>query len=674
MGRKRPHHGSRRRGNHPKPHKQRLLLEGTLTVLRPGLAQVHTAEGTFMVARRGVREAMHGDTVQVSLVPMHGRKKEPVAYVQAVLERATNALVGTYEYADPLGVVSPLDARMVHDFFVVPGDTSAHDLGVKDGDVVRATILEYPTRQSAGVATIAKRLGSAEELDVSIEAAIASYGIATEFTPDALREAEGLCVDAKGALKSDALRRDLRSSLCVTVDPVDARDFDDAVGAEELPDGGYRVWVHIADVTHYVEWSSSIDLEAQRRTCSVYLADRVVPMLPERLCNNVCSLRPHEDRLAVTVCMELDARGRVTSAEAYPSVICSSARLSYNEVDELLDGTREPGDLNCEQKDANKIAHMLELLHAVATLRQRIRHERGAIDFSSVEAKVVLDDAGKPTDVVVRRRTRATALVEEAMLLANESVAKMLADRDVATAYRVHERPSPEDLMDCAPALQELDLLDSSLLHRLDAAEPHALQEILEAAQGTSGEYLANTLLLRAQKRAVYLPHNDGHYALGASAYCHFTSPIRRYPDMLVHRALMWQLRGTADGRMRAQIQKALPQFCATCSERERVADAAERASVRIKMAELYAGHVGESYSGIVVGCERFGLFVMLDETCAEGILPVRALGEEWFVHDEARLRLVGESTGRAWRVGQRIAVRVAEVDVPRGRIEFVLA
>ena len=674
MGRKRPHHGSRRRGNHPKPHRQRMLLEGTLSVLRPGLAQVHTAEGTFLVARRGVREAMHGDTVQVSLVPMHGRKKEPVAYVQAVLERANNALVGTYEYVDPLGVVAPLDTRMAHDFFVVPSDSSARDLGVQNGDVVRATIVEYPTRQSAGVVTIEKRLGSAEELDVSIEAVIASHGIATEFPPDALREAETICVDAQDALREDALRRDLRDSLCVTVDPVDARDFDDAVGAEGLPDGGYRVWVHIADVTHYVQWSSSIDLEAQRRTCSVYLADRVVPMLPERLCNNVCSLRPHEDRLAVTVCMELDAGGRVVSAEAYPSVICSSGRLSYDEVDGLLDGTRASSDLTCELQDAPKIARMLELLDAVATLRQRIRHERGAIDFSSMEAKVVLDDAGKPTGVVVRRRTRATALVEEAMLLANESVAKMLADRDVSTAYRVHERPSSEDLMDCAPALQELGLLDGALAGRLEAAEPHALQEILEAARGTSAEHLVNTLLLRAQKRAVYLPHNDGHYALGAPAYCHFTSPIRRYPDMLVHRALMWQLRGTADKRVRAQTQKALPQLCATCSERERVADAAERASVRIKMAELYASHVGESYSGVVVGCERFGLFVMLDETCAEGILPVRALGDEWFVHDEARLRLVGESTGRAWRVGQRVAVRVAELDVPRGRIEFVLA
>ena len=674
MSRKRPHHGSRRRGTHPKPRKQRVLLEGTLQILRPGMAQVHTSEGTFAVARRGVREGMNGDVVQISLIPMHGRRGEPVAYVQGVLQRASSTLLGIYGFADPLGVVTPLDSRLVHDFFVLPEDNCASRLGIREGDVVSARIIEYPTRQSAGVATIERRLGSAEELDVNIEAVIASYGLATEFLSATVSEAEGIVADVAAALARDDLRRDLREELCVTVDPTDARDFDDAVGAWRLAGGGYGVHVHIADVTNYVSWSSSIDAEARQRTCSVYLADRVIPMLPERLCNDVCSLRPNEDRLAMTVCLELDANGGVIGAEAFPSAIRSRARLSYDEVDKLLEGTCDAQSLPCSPGTHEDVAATLAVLDEVARLREKMRRQRGSIDFFSVESKVVLDGEGKPLDILVRRRTRATSLVEEAMLMANEAVAKMLAERDVATAYRVHERPAPADLIDVVGVLRELGLVSNEEAGRVVEGSPHALQTVLGKAAGTNNEYLVNTLLLRAQKRAIYLPHNDGHYALGAKAYCHFTSPIRRYPDVLVHRALKALLYGGKPMPWQRQTERALPQLCATCSERERVADAAARASEHVKMAELYAGRIGMSYSGIVVGCERFGLFVMLDDTCVQGFVPVRALGDEWFSYDQKRLSLTGESSGRIWRVGQRVAVSVAEVDVPKGRIDFALA
>ena len=673
MSRKRPHRGNRRHGNHPKAHKAKTLLSGTIRIVRPGLAQVQTAEGVFGVARRGIREAMNGDEVQVSLVPMHGRGGEPVAYVQNVLQRASKTLLGTFGFADPLGVITPLDGRLAHDFFVLPDDTSAQRLHVREGDVVSARILEYPSRQSAGVATIERRLGSASELDVSIEAVIASYGIATDFLPAALDEASSVQVGITEALANDSLRRDMREQLCFTVDPSDARDFDDAVGAVRLDDGGYRVWVHIADVTHYVTWSSSLDAEARQRTCSVYLVDRVVPMLPERLCNDVCSLRPHEDRLTMSVCMDLDARGRMVAAEAYPAVIRSRARMSYEQVQRLLEGTDSPHDLPAADADCEGIAQTLALLDEVAQLREALRRRRGSIDFSTVESKVVLNEDKEPIDVQVRKRTRATGLIEEAMLMANESVAKMLSERDIATAYRVHERPAPEDLVDVVGVLFELDLINGEDAEHVVAGDAHAIQRVLDAAQGTTNDYLVNTLLLRAQKRAIYLPHNDGHYALGASAYCHFTSPIRRYPDMLVHRALKRFLRGGAQTAEQRQQERALSQLCVTCSERERVADAAARASTHVKIAEYYAQRIGQSYSGIVVGCERFGMFVMLDDTCAEGFVSVRSLGEEWFTYDEKRLRLVGESTGRIWRVGQRVAVRVADVDIPKGRIDFAV-
>lgn len=648
-------------------------LAGTLRVTKPGVATVETAEGSFRVARRGLREAMNGDEVTVSVFPARGGKK--VALVQGVITRAQTTFLGRFELAGPLGAVVPLDARLGRDFFVVPEDTSPARLGVGEGDVVVARIAEYPTRNSAAVVTIESRVGSSDELDLNVESVIASYGLATEFPPAALAQAEGIQAGVEEALKREPGRRDLRSLCCMTIDPTDARDFDDAVYAAQLPDGGFELWVHIADVTHYVGWDTPIDNEAKRRTCSAYLVDRVLPMLPKRLCNDVCSLRPREDRLAMSVRMELDDQGRLVSAEAMTSAIRSTARLDYDTVDALLAGRVNASALHEDQRDAQTLEEALRVLDRIRGLRECIREERGSIDFDTVEPKVTLDEEGHPTGVIVRTRTRATGLVEEAMLLANESVARMLADREVLCAYRVHERPSPEDLRATVRPLMELGLIDGSAQREaLIAGEPEAINAVLDAARGTAGEFLASALLLRAQKRAIYMPTNQGHYALGAQAYCHFTSPIRRYPDELVHRALKALLAGTLGSKEQEQIAGQLPQLCATCSQMERAADGAARASQRIKMAELYADHVGEAFSGVVCGCERFGLFVMLDETCAEGLLPARALGGEWLEYDEDRMTLTGEESGRVWGMGTRVRVVVTETDIPRGRIDFALA
>lgn len=676
MGRRRP--GARRGGGHrhgggKAAMRRSPTLTGTLRVTKPGVATVETAEGSFRVARRGLREAMNGDEVTVSVFPARGGEK--VALVQGVITRAQTTFLGRFELAGPLGAVVPLDARLGRDFFVVPEDTSPARLGVGEGDVVVARIVEYPTRNSAAVVTIERRVGSSDELDLNVESVIASYGLATEFPPSALTQAEGIQAGVEEALKREPGRRDLRSLRCMTIDPTDARDFDDAVYATQLPDGGFELWVHIADVTHYVGWDTPIDNEAKRRTCSAYLVDRVLPMLPESLCNDVCSLRPHEDRLAMSVRMELDSAGNLVAAEAMTSAIRSTARLDYDTVDALLAGQVDASALHEDQKDAQALEEALRVLDHIRDLRERIREERGSIDFDTVEPKVTLDEEGHPTGVTVRTRTRATGLVEEAMLLANESVARMLADHEVPCAYRVHERPSPEDLRATVRPLMELGLIDGNAQREaLIAGEPEAINAVLDAARGTTGEFLASALLLRAQKRAIYLPTNQGHYALGAKAYCHFTSPIRRYPDELVHRALKALLAGTLGSKEQEQIAGQLPQLCATCSQMERAADGAARASQRIKMAELYADYVGEVFSGVVCGCERFGLFVMLDETCAEGLLPARTLGGEWLEYDEDRMTLTGEESGRVWGLGTRVRVVVTETDIPRGRIDFALA
>ena len=664
MGKKRAYRPRNQRGTRrPSP-----VVQGTLRVSGKGRATVETAEGVFAVARGGLREAMNGDEVRVSLVRRGG--SEQVAVVRDVVSRATESFVGTFDTADPLGVVRPLDARLRHDFFVLPEDSSVARLGVRPGDVVRARILEYPDRRSAGVATVDARLGGSAELDLGVESVIASYGFATEFPPRVLEEAEGLRLDVAGALAADPLRRDLRDELTLTVDPADARDFDDAVSARRLPGGGYELGVHIADVSHYVPWDSPIDLEARGRTTSVYLVDRVLPMLPERLCNDLCSLRPDEDRLTMSVRLVLDARAEVVSAEAFPAVIRSHARLDYDTVDALLEG-RVTGDGGVSRED---VAATLRVLDEIGGLRRERRRERGSVDFDTREAKVMLDADGHPTGVSVRERTRATGLIEEAMLLANEAVARMLAQAEVPAPFRTHERPAPDDLKGTLPVLRELGIIDPATEPDLMAGSPFALQEVLAAARGTSAAPLATALLLRAQKRAVYLPHNDGHYALGAEAYCHFTSPIRRYPDLVVHRALKALLHGTTESREQRAVARQLPQICRTCSDVERSADAAARMTQKLKMAELFSAHIGEDFSGVVMGCERFGLFVELDDTCAEGLLPVRALGDEYFVFDDARMVLTGEESGRVWRVGQRVAVRVVRADAASGQIDFALA
>ena len=663
MGRSRPHRGNRRRGRGGGPRRRARTLTGTLVVSRPGAAFVETPEGTFDLVRHGQREAMNGDEVEVALVEQRGR--QPRAVVRSVIARAVETFLGRFAPAGPLGAVTPLDARLGHDFFVVPEDPTPARLGVRDGDVVMARITEYPTRTSAPVVTLERRVGSADELDLNVEAVVASFGLPGDFPASALAQARTIEARVADELARNPSRRDLRETLCVTVDPVDARDFDDAVGARRLPDGGFELSVHIADVSHYVGADTPIDNEAKRRTCSAYLVDRVIPMLPERLSNDVCSLRPGEDRLAMSVTMRLDARGNVTGARMARSAIRSAARLDYDTVDEVL--------LGRAAAPTEEIAELLRTLDEIRDLRERVRRNRGAVDFETVEARVTLDEAGAPTGVSVRHRTRATGLIEEAMLLANECVARRLAEREMPAAYRVHERPAPEDLRATLRPLDELGLLDAETSASLLAGDPFAIRRILERAHGTDGEQLANALLLRAQRRAVYLPVNEGHYALGAPAYCHFTSPIRRYPDVLVHRALGALMDGRPDGpAMRAQAT-ALPQLCRTCSERERAADAASRASQKIKMAELFSTRVGERFGGVITGCERFGLFVTLDETYAEGLVPVRALGGEWFTYDEARMTLTGEESGEVWGLGRRVSVEVTGVNVARGQIDLAL-
>lgn len=690
------------RGRHSKngrrgPARSRRLpgLTGTVRVY-DARAEVETAEGVYRLGSRSMREAMPGDRVYVSLHRGKGGARRAV--VEHVIDRAVAAIVGVFELAGPLGAVRPLDARIKQDFFVLPADDSPRRLGVEPGDIVSARIVDYPSRTESGVVTLERRIGDANEPSLGIECIMARYGLVDGYPQAAVDEAASLAVDVEGSL-ADPLRRDIRDRFAITIDPVDARDFDDAISVARTVRGGWMLGVHIADVSHYVDWESAIDLEARRRSTSVYLADRVLPMLPERLCNDLCSLRPDEDRPAFTVDIELDAQGRVRTYEPYPSVIRSRVRMDYGAVDALLregepDGAaldaaaRGRAELAVEAARANGVdlRAFLRNADALARARREIRRKRGSIDFDTPEVHVLLDEAGMPVDIVTRERTAATSLVEEAMLLANECVAEFLADRDLVSAYRVHEDPSPDSLASAAKTLTELGAVEGGLAAGIMLGDPRAINAAVEDAAGTAFAPQVNALLLRAQQRAVYKSHNEGHYALGARAYSHFTSPIRRYPDLIAHRVLKVALAkhelGKKEALVRAPrltgkgpqaLEAICPQLCRQASDNERAADAAANASQKVKVAQLYAGRIGERDTGTVSWISDLGAFVRLDATGAEGLIRMNALGTEWWDFDDVRLTLTGESTGTRVGLGCRVVVEVASVNVLRGHLDLKL-
>lgn len=690
------------RGRHSKngrrgPARSRRLpgLTGTVRVY-DARAEVETAEGVYRLRSRSMREAMPGDRVYVSLHRGKGGARRAV--VEHVIDRAVAAIVGVFEPAGPLGAVRPLDTRIKQDFFVLPADDSPRRLGVEPGDIVSARIVDYPSRTESGVVTLERRIGDANEPSLGIECVMARYGLVDGYPQAAVDEAASLAVDVEGSL-ADPLRRDIRDRFAITIDPVDARDFDDAISVARTVRGGWMLGVHIADVSHYVDWESAIDLEARRRSTSVYLADRVLPMLPERLCNDLCSLRPDEDRLAFTVDIELDAQGRVRTYEPYPSVIRSRVRMDYGAADALLregepDGAaldaaaRGRAELAVEAARANGVdlRAFLRNADALARARREIRRKRGSIDFDTPEVHVLLDEAGMPVDIVTRERTAATSLVEEAMLLANECVAEFLADRDLVSAYRVHEDPSPDSLASAAKTLTELGAVEGGLAAGIMLGDPRAMNAAVEDAAGTAFAPQVNALLLRAQQRAVYKSHNEGHYALGARAYCHFTSPIRRYPDLIAHRVLKVALAkhelGKKEAAARAPrltgkgpqaLEAICPQLCRQASDNERAADAAANASQKVKVAQLYASRIGERDTGTVSWISDLGAFVRLDATGAEGLVRMNALGAEWWDFDDVRLTLTGDSAGTKIGLGCRVVVEVASVNVLRGHLDLKL-
>lgn len=658
---------------------------GIMQLNPEGYGFVRTSEGEFFVPRSKLGGAFDGDLVEVSPLPANaskGRSHEGfgggryghkrAARVVSVIERAHEVVVGRFEATEPFGVVVPLDPHIPYDIFTQLSEAP----DVEDGAIVRVRIAQFPSRNSAATGHIEEVLEHVDGLDEGVDAVVARHKFETAFSDAALAEARGASIDEVGALASGY--RDLRERFVFTIDPDDARDFDDALSIEQVEGQDRLLWrigVHIADVSHYVEWGSALDLAARRRGTSVYLVDRVIPMIPEELSCGLCSLAPGEVRRSMTVDLYVNERAQLARYEIYPALICSNARLTYGEALEMLEGECEPaateGGKHAQGQRETLIQPRLLQLSRLASLRHAQRERKGGIDFDQPEARVRLDEAGRPQGVELRRKNAATSLVEEMMIWANEVVAEHLSRAKFPCVYRVHEAPDLEGLARLVSIFEEFPWFGKIDPVGFFTGSQHALQQAVSASRGRAEGELVSSLVLRSMKRAVYREKNCGHYGLASATYCHFTSPIRRYPDLMVHRMLKAELFGRPEKF--DQMTTNLGWICEHSSGMEREADDAQRESEDLKLAEYLQRFVGQSFSAIVSGVSQGGLYARLENT-AEGFIPVRTLGDDYFSFDAARYTLTGEETGARYRLGQRIAVVLFAVDPRVPQIDLRLA
>ena len=633
------------------------FIVGRITMTRRGYGFVSAPEGDYFIAARDIAGAMHGDTVTIRPDTKRGREGRS-GVVTRIVERANTTVVGRFDRHGAIGIVTPADRRIRHDVFV-----AANAIGdATSGDIVVARLTGYPSRTHAAQGYIEEIVGREGDPGIEIEITIREHGLRTEFPASVAEEAARLKIDVAEALIRESDRRDIRDRYTFTIDPVDARDFDDAISIDHTEDGRVLLGVHIADVSHYVPWDSSIDNEARLRATSVYLVDRVLPMLPEELSNGICSLNPGEDRVAFSVDLILSKDGVVEAASFYPSVIRSDRRCNYDEVDRWLAGSEPFPDHEADLA-------LREFAHVAKKIGER-RVARGGLDFETVEAKVRLAEDGTPLEVVLRERTVATNMIEEAMIAANEAVARHMRDAKAPMVYRIHEDPDSDALDQVALVLKEFDYP----IKDIRGASPATFQRIITFAHGRREKYLINSLLVRSLERARYVDFLSPHFGLASEAYCHFTSPIRRYPDLIVHRLLKAQLRGALESDPSAShMVPELGWLAEHSSQMEREAAMAEMDSVRFKLCELMADHVGEVFDGIVTGVANYGLFVQLANT-AEGLVHTDAMPGETYRYEATKHMLVGDKRGDTYRLGQAVSVRIVNVSPGDARIDMELA
>ena len=609
------------------------------------------------VSAANIKEAMHGDRVlaRIERKSVDGRLEGRII---RILERGSSTIVGKFVLESGLGYVQPFDRRILADVHVPTGSSA----GAEPGEMVVAEITLWPTPTRGPVGRIIEVLGDINEKGVDTEIIIRKFGI-----PDA--HGEAAVEDAKTfgpvSAREIAGRTDFRKTVTMTIDGEHARDFDDAISLERLPNGNYWLGVHIADVAHYVSEGGALDLEGYERATSVYFPDRAVHMFPSELATGICSLNPRVDRLVQSCLMEVDRNGSVVRYEFHDGVINTAARMTYTEVNAIL--MERPSALLSKYRDlVPRFEQMAELFHILNARRKR----RGSIDFDLPEAEVVLDEAGRVESIVEAERNIAHKLIEEFMLLANETVASYLEGAGMPSLYRIHEQP---DVLKVEQFEEFISGFGYSLAAPPGAVRPRNFQKLLEKLHGKPEERPIAFLMLRTMQKARYAPQNLGHFGLAADSYTHFTSPIRRYPDLVVHRMLREARRSGLDADRAEELSEDLPDVARHCSEMERRADEAERELVQWKKVRFMADKVGDEFDGYITGVAAFGLFVQLTEHYVEGLVHVSSMADDYYRFLEKSHSLRGENTQKVYQLGERVRVQVVRVDMDRRQIDLGL-
>ncbi len=605
--------------------------------------------------RREMRRVMHGDQVMVRIDrrPRGGAE----THIVQILERGQKRLLGTYDELNGRPIVIPMDAR------ISPIPLAKNTAKPEKGKVIAAEVSRYGTALSPPEAQIVNVMGDPEDPEVQAQSIIFRFGLSAKFPAEVEREAKRLSDSLSP--QDLATRTDLRQLPIVTIDGENARDFDDAVYVRKQGET-YELYVSIADVAHYVGADTALDQEAYARSTSVYFPDRAIPMLPEALSNGICSLKPHEDRLTKTVCIELNAKGDVIRSRFFNSVIRSHERMTYTDVRRIL----VDHDPQCLAR-YRTLVDEFQTMEELALLLYERRRVRGNLDFDLPEAEIILDVQGLPENIIRAERNIAHRMIEEFMIAANEAVARHLTEKDFPTLYRVHESPDQDSLEALAPFLLSLGY---RLPQKKENIAPLDIQRLLEAARGKPEERVVNRVLLRSMKQAIYQPENIGHFGLASKCYTHFTSPIRRYPDLIVHRVLDKVMNDEKlKPNAREDLLRYLQQAGEHTSERERHAMDAEREMVDLKKAQFMQNRIGEEFTGFINSLANFGFFVELDNYFIEGLVKLSSLIDDDYDYYEKEYVIKGRRQGKKFRLGDNVRVRVARINAFRSEIDFEL-